>query len=173
MYSFTKPKKKQFFKEDTKLWLVFYAISVFLYVSFALFLLVKAYFYSKNNQIYNQNIITLNTKISSLTLQKENIKLQKTIYEDIMVKNSLIKDSIKNLLDLIPDPITLNKFLLKKDSLIIYGITPTKDVYNLLMLPPLESIFTKTDTTFYQMPNGWYKFKSINKLKGNNETAFN
>ncbi len=173
MYSFTKAKKKNYFKEDTKLWLIFYFISVFLYVSFALFLLVKSYFYTKYYQSNNQNIMILNTKISSLSLQKENIKLQKTLYENIMVKNSLIKDSIKNLLDLIPDPITLNKFLLKKNSLIIYGITPTKDVYNLLMLPPLESIFSNTKTIFYQMPNGWYKFKSINTLKGNNETAFN
>ena len=173
MYSFTKAKKKNYFKEDTKLWLIFYFISVFLYVSFALFLLVKSYFYTKYYQSNNQDIITLNTKISSLTLQKENIKLQKILYENIMVKNSVIKDSIKNLLDLIPDPVTLNKFLLKKDSLIIYGITPTKDVYNLLMLPPLESIFNNTKTIFYQMPNGWYKFKSINTLKGDNETAFN
>ena len=173
MYSFTKAKKKNYFKEDTKLWLIFYFISVFLYVSFALFLLVKSYFYTKYYQSNNQDIITLNTKISSLTLQKENIKLQKILYENIMVKNSVIKDSIKNLLDLIPDPVTLNKFLLKKDSLIIYGITPTKDVYNLLMLPPLESIFSNTKTIFYQMPNGWYKFKSINTLKGDNETAFN
>ena len=173
MYSFTRPKKKNYFKEDTKLWLIFYFISVFLYVSFALFLLIKSYFYVKSYQNYNKNIISLSNKISSLTLQKESIKFQKTVYEDIMVKNSLIKDSIKNLLDLIPDPITLNKFLLDKNSLIIYGVTPTKDVYNLLMLPPLESIFAKTQTIFYQMPNGWYKFKSINTLKADNETAFN
>jgi len=173
MYSFTKPKKKNYLKEDTKLWVIFYFISVFLYVSFALFLLVKSYFYTKYYQNNNKNTITLNKKIYSLNLENENIKLQKVIYENIMVKNSLIKDSIKNLLDLVPDPITLNKFLLKKNSLIIYGITPTKDVYNLLMLPPLESIFANTKTIFYQMPNGWYKFKSINLLKGNNETAFN
>ena len=173
MYSFTKHSKKNYFKEDTKLWLIFYSISVFLYVSFSLFLLVKSYFYTKYYQRNNQDIITLNTKITSLTLKKENINLQKSLYENISVKNSLIKDSIKNLLDLIPDPITLNKFLLKKNSLVIYGITPTKDVYNLLMLPPLESIFSNTKTIFYQMPNGWYTFKSINTLKADNETAFN
>ena len=173
MYSFTKPKKKNYFKEDTKLWLIFYFISVFLYVSFALFLLIKAYLYSKDYQTYNKNIINLTNQITSLKIKKDNINLQKSVYEDIIVKNSLIKSSVKNLLDLIPDPITLNKFLLSKNSLIIYGITPTKDVYNLLMLPPLESIFAKTQTIFYKMPNGWYKFKSINTLKADNEAAFN
>ena len=172
MYSFTKPLKKNYFKEDTKLWLIFYTISLFLYISFSLFLLIKAYFYTKDYKNYNKNIITLNKKISILNSKKKMINLQKSVYEDISVKNSLIKDSIKNLLDLVPDPITLNKFLLQKNSLIIYGITPTKDVYNLLMLPPLESIFSNTKTFFYQMPNGWFRFKSINTLKGRDETAF-
>lgn len=173
MYSFTKPKKKRVFKEDTKLWIIFFVISMFLYISFAVFLLIKAYFYKKDYNNFNQNIIILNKKISLLNSKKEIINLQQNLYEDIIIKNSLIKESVKNLLDLIPDPITLNKFLLKQNSLIIYGITPTKDVYNLLMLPPLESIFSKTQTIFYQMPNGWYKFKSINTLKADNENAFN
>ena len=173
MYSFTKPLKKPYFKEDTKLWLVFIFISTFLYVTFSLFLLIKAYFYSKNTNNLAKNEITLKEKIIKLQKEKENILLQKELYENITVKNSVIKDSVKNLLDLVPDPITLNKFLFSKNKLIIYGITPTKDVYNLLMLPPLESIFQSTKTEFIQLPNGWFKFKSINTLKSDNENTFN
>ena len=173
MYSFTKPKQKPLFKEDTKLWLIFYFISVFLYVSFALFLLIKAYLYSKDIQNLNKEILVLKEKILKLSAKKETITLQKNLYENIIIKNSVIKTSIKNLLDLIPDPITLDKFLLSKNRLIIYGITPTKEVYNTLMLPPLESIFEKTETYFYELPNGWYKFKSINIIKANDENAYN
>ena len=173
MYSFTKPKSKPLFKEDTKLWLIFYFISVFLFVSFALFLLLKAYFYNKDTQKLNRDTIALKQKIIKLNTQRELIFLQKTLYENVHVKNAVIKTSIKNLLDLIPDPITLDKFLLSKNKLIIYGITPTKDVYNMLMLPPLESIFEKTQTYFYQLPNGWYRFKSINTIKADNENAYN
>jgi len=173
MYSFTKPKAKPIFKEDTKLWLIFYSISVFLFVSFALFLLIKAYLYHKDTQELNQQTKYLKQQIIKLNNQKELIDLQKTLYENIQIKNSVIKSSIKNLLDLIPDPITLDKFLLSKNELIIYGITPTKDVYNMLMLPPLESIFESTTTYFYELPNGWYRFKSINKIKADNEDAYN
>jgi len=173
MYSFTKPKAKPIFKEDTKLWLIFYFISVFLFISFALFLLLKAYFYNKDTQKLNKQTIYLKQQIIKLNSQKELIYLQKTLYENIQIKNSVIKTSIKNLLDLIPDPITLDKFLLSKNELVIYGITPTKDVYNMLMLPPLESIFESTTTYFYELPNGWYKFKSINKIKADNENAYN
>ncbi len=168
MYSFTKPKPKPLFKEDTKLWLIFYFISILLFVGFSVFLLLKAYFYNKDTQQINKETIYLKQKILKLNTQKELIFLQKTLYENIQIKNSVIKTSIKNLLDLIPDPITLDKFLLSQNKLIIYGITPTKDVYNMLMLPPLESIFEKTQTYFYQLPNGWYKFKSINTIKADN-----
>jgi len=171
MYSFTKPKKKPLFKEDTKLWLIFILVSSILYVSFSAFLLIKAYFYNKSTQNMNQEIVKFKQNIIKLNLEKENILLQKTLYEDILTKNSVIEESIKNLLDLVPDPITLNKFLFSKNKLVIYGITPTKDIFNLLMLPPLESIFENTKTYFYQMPNGWYRFKSINTLKSANENS--
>lgn len=173
MYSFTKPKRKSYFKEDTKLWLIFYFISFFLFISFALFLLIKSYLYTKDSQKLNTQIIALKQQIIKLNTQKAIINFEKTLYENVLVQNSVIETSIKNLLDLIPDPITLDKFLLSKNKLIIYGITPTKDVYNLLMLPPLESIFESTTTYFYQLPNGWYRFKSINTIKANNENAFN
>jgi len=173
MYSFTKPKPKPYFKEDTRLWLIFYAISIFLYVSFSLFLLLKAYLFNRDINYFNKEIKSLNKKIDILKKEKENITIQKNLYQEILTKNSLIKQNVKNLLDLIPDPITLNKFLLSKNKLILYGITPTKDVYNLLLLPPLESIFEETKTYFYELPNGWYKFKSINTLKSEDENTFN
>ena len=173
MYSFTKAKTKPYFKEDTKLWLIFIFISTFLYILFALFLLIKAYIYSKNIDTLSKEEINLKEKTIQLKKQKENILLQKELYETITVKNSVIKDSVKNLLDLVPDPITLEKFLFSKNRLIIYGITPTKDIYNLLMLPPLESIFQTTETEFIRLPNGWYRFKSINTLKSDYENSFN
>jgi hypothetical protein len=165
MYSFIKPKPKPLLKEDTKLWLIFIGISVILYISFGLFLEIKTILYNKDTESFNQEIVSLKHKLANIEKEKQFIYTQKTLYEDIMVKNSLMKDSIKNLLDLIPDPITLTSISFDKNKLIIYGITPTQDIYNMLMLPPLESIFTQTKTYFYQMPNGWYKFKSENYLK--------
>ena len=165
MYSFIKPKPKPFFKEDTKLWLVFIGVCLVLYIAFALFLKIKTYFYKKDIEYCNGEIVYLQKEISKIDKNKQFIYKQKSLYEELVIKNSLTKDSIKNLLDLVPDPVALDSVFFDKDRLIIYGITPTKEIYNMLMLPPLESIFTHTKTYFYQMKNGWYKFKSENYLK--------
>lgn len=169
MYSFTKPKKKPLFKEDTKLWLVFIFVSFMLYAFFSVFLVVKSYIFKREISQYQEKIANLKKKTLQLENEKNFIYKEKALYENITIKNDLVKQQIKNLLDLIPDPITLQKFYIDNNKLIIYGITPTKDVYNLLMLPPLESIFSQTTTTFYQLPNGWYRFKSVNLIKGNDE----
>ena len=165
MYSFTKPKIKPFFAEDTKLWLIFITAITTLMVGFSLFLAIQAYIKLKDTKELKQEILQNETTITNLKTKIEFINKEKTIYTQIIVNNQLLKDGVKNLLDLIPNPITLTNMELKKNSLILYGITPTKDVYNILLLPPLKSIFTETTTNFYQMDNGWYRFESINKLK--------
>ena len=168
-YSFTKPKKKSVFKEDTKLWLILIFISLGLYIAFSLFLTLKAFFLQKDANELKQKTASLIQNEKTLNSKKDFIYTQKALYEDIQIKNQLTKQQIKNLLDLIPDPITLERFYIDDNKLIIYGITPTKDVYNMLMLPPLKSIFTKTVTTFYELPNGWFRFKSENYIKSENE----
>jgi dipeptide/tripeptide permease len=165
MYSFTKPKTKPLFSEDTKLWLIFINAVTGLMIGFSLFLLIETYIKKENIKNLQSQIIKNNKNINIFTKKIEFINKEKTLYTNITVNNQLLKDGVKNLLDLIPDPITLTNIKIEKNSLIIYGITPTKDVYNILLLPPLKSIFTQTLTNFYQMDNGWYRFESINTLK--------
>jgi Tfp pilus assembly protein PilN len=165
MYSFIKPKIKPLFSEDTKLWLIFISAVTALMIGFSLFLLIESYINTKNSQKLQSQIIENSKTIKKFEKKIEFINEEKTLYTNITVNNQLLKDGVKNLLDLIPDPITLTNIKIEKNSLIIYGITPTKDVYNILLLPPLKSIFTQTSTNFYQMDNRWYRFESINTLK--------
>jgi len=76
--------------------------------------------------------------------------------------NIIIKDSIKNLFALIPDSIHLVKAEIGKKTLKLFGYTPSKEIYNNLLLPPLKSIFTKSTVVFYPIGSGWYKFVSTN-----------
>ena len=165
MYSFTRANKKSFFAEDTKLWLIFISAVSTLMILFALFLFVESLFYKSDIKDLKLQITQNNKKIVEFTKKIDFINQEKQLYTKVSVNNELLKDGVKNLLDLIPDPITLTNIKIEKKSLYIYGVTPTKEVYNVLLLPPLKSIFTTTITNFYQMDNGWYRFESINILK--------
>jgi len=165
MYSFTRANKKSLFAEDTKLWLIFISAVSGMMIFFSLFLLTKSYLYKKDVADFKQQIQKNEKEYTRLSNEINFIKQEKTLYTKISVNNELLKDGVKNLLDLIPDPITLTNIKIEKNSLYIYGITPSREIYNILLLPPLKSIFTTTKTNFYQMDNGWFVFESINTLK--------
>ena len=95
--------------------------------------------------------------------------LDKAIY--LSKHNELLANSIANLLNLVPEKITLSKVELDEKKVTVYGVTPSKDIYNLLMLAPLKAIFDSSYTNFYLEENGWYKFVSHNSMD-NNLTIF-
>jgi hypothetical protein len=89
--------------------------------------------------------------------------------EEIYTRNNILKDSMQNLFDLVPDQITLKRVIIDKNSLKIYGRTPNKDTFNLLLSAPLKSIFNSSKTMFYLDSKGWYNFVSINKMLSEDE----
>lgn len=162
--SFIAPRKKHFFSMFTKIWLIFIALVIVLLSIFNVFVLFKTL-------EYKSSVVNLESQRKSLasTIEETDKKIrfivrQKAIAEEIYANNIILKDSMKNLFDLVPDQITLNKVLMKKYSLIIYGVTPTKDTFNSLLAAPLKSIFHTSKTVFYLTQDGWYNFVSTNKI---------
>ena len=76
-----------------------------------------------------------------------------------------------NMFDLVPHRITLSEANLLEDGLILYGITPNKDVYNFMLQAPLRSIFHRTYSSFYPAENGWIRFVSTNYIDKEDEIA--
>lgn len=102
---------------------------------------------------------------------EEQIKLieaEVKIAEQITTDNTVMKESIRNLFDLVPDGITLSRADLDAKSLVLYGTTPNKETYQYMLEAPLRSIFHQTYTSFYPIENGWYRFVSTNHLEDEN-----
>ncbi|WP_331774473.1 hypothetical protein [Sulfurospirillum sp. 1612] len=163
-YSFTKPHPKPLVSLFTKIWIIFILFVSFILITFGLFLLFQIHSYKKETKVEHAQRIVLESKVSQMDQNIEYLLRQKAQGEEIYSRNTLLKDSIKNLFDLVPDQITLKRVVIKKDSLIIYGKTPTKDTYNFLLAAPLKSIFSTNSTMFYLTKNGWYNFISTNKI---------
>ena len=146
------------------MWLAFIAIVVIILFGFDL--LIKLKVHSLKNQTKNYSAKIQQANNISKTLQKKIVFLtkEKSVGEEIYAQNSILKESIKNLFDLVPDQITLDKVIMKKDSLTLYGISPSKDTFNFLLGSPLKSIFQSSNTIFYLNSDGWYRFVSSNKI---------
>lgn len=163
-YSFIKPRNKEIIDNISKMWLAFIAVVVIILFGFDL--LIKLKIHSLNNQTKDYIAKAKQANNVSKTLQKKIVFLtkEKSVAEEIYAQNSILKESIKNLFDLVPDQITLKKVIMKKDSLTLYGISPSKDTFNFLLGSPLKSIFQSSNTIFYLNSDGWYRFVSSNKI---------
>jgi len=161
-YSYIKPRKKSAITADIKLTLTFFSISILmLFLTYA-FLLYKSYSFHKD-------VISINTKKTMLSSSIEEMKSrilfiekEDVIASRVKTQNAVLKDSITNLFDLVPERITLSTAQILKNSLVLKGITPNKDVYNFMLQAPLRSIFNRTYSSFYPAGNGWLYFVSTN-----------
>ncbi len=162
--SLIRARKKYFFTLFTKIWITFIA-SVFLLLNiFNFFVIYKNSDFISTAKELDAKRVVLNSDIDAVDAKISFILKQKAVAEEIYANNIILKDSMKNLFDLVPDQITLDRVIMKKNSLVIYGVTPTKDAYDFLLATPLKSIFHTSNVMFYLTKQGWYNFVSTNKI---------
>jgi len=163
-YSYIKPRSKKLISPEMKLLFFFFGITLFMLGSTYTFLLYKTFDFKQKSAMHIQQMADLNRSISELDAQIAFIQKEARYAEQVSTSNTVLKDSIKNLFDLVPERITLSKAEMKKDALILYGVTPNKEVYEFMLQAPLRSIFHRTYSSFYPLENGWYRFVSTNYL---------
>ncbi|NPA30294.1 MAG: hypothetical protein GXO33_08935 [Epsilonproteobacteria bacterium] len=162
-YSFIHPKPKRRLDRESRLLGVFFVITLLMVVGFSLFLWIKKGMLVDEIGQMDGEIRHFKEERADYNRQIERILALSGKYEAIQTGNTLLKESIRNLFDLVPDQITLTKAMLNRDGLVLYGVTPTKEVYNYLLLAPLKSVFQRNTTTFYPLKNGWWRFVSVNE----------
>jgi len=163
-HSYIKPRRKSIFTHEMQLLFSFFSITlVMLFLTYG-FLLFKDYTFTQDKIDMYQKKEDLNISISDMKTQISFIREQNALSEMIYTKNSVLKDSITNLFDLVPQRITLSSASLLENGLILKGITPNKDVYSFMLQAPLRSIFHRTYSSFYPAQNGWLRFVSTNYI---------
>ncbi len=164
-YSFIKPRKKPIFTLFDKIWLGLFSFGIFFI--FAIYFLYLTKIALTHNLIEEQKeqVLQFQNKTQE-NGQLYNILLEQSeIANTFYTQNQAFKNSLKNLFDIIvkTDGITLESVEQEKNSLKLIGVTPTKEMFALLLETPLKSIFDQSFTTYYRLNNGWYRFISISK----------
>lgn len=163
-YSYIKPRKKTVFTKDVQLLVTFFGVTLFMLFMTYAFLQFREFRFNQDRDSITFQKQELNDGILDMNNQITLIERQSIQSEQIFTKNSVLKDSIKNLFDLVPGRITLSEANIMENGLVLYGITPNKDVYNFMLQAPLRSIFHRTYSSFYPAENGWLRFVSTNYI---------
>jgi len=163
-FSYIVPRKKTILSSEIILLLTFFSITFLMLFLTYIFILFKDYQFTSTKDELATKKEQLNIAIDSMDSKILFIEKQKDLAERVYTKNIVLKDSIKNMFDLVPDRIVLSQVHLLENGLIFYGVTPTKDVYNFMLNAPLKSIFHRTYTSFYPAKGGWLNFVSKNYI---------
>ena len=161
-YSYTKAHKKSAITQEMLLAITFFSITLAMLFFTYTFLLSKNFSFISSIEDVKEERIALEQNLQKMKDEIAYIEKQKQFAQGVHTQNSVLRDSIANLFDLIPQRITLSEAKLLKNGLILYGITPSKDVYNFMLHAPLRSIFSRTYSSFYPEDNGWLRFVSTN-----------
>jgi len=168
-HSFIPPRSKRFISSELRLVLFFFIVTIMMLVGTYIFLEYKTYNFVYERKSVAQKHSALNKSIKEMEEEIKTLEAEVKIADQVTTDNTVMKESIRNLFDLVPDDITLDRAELDAKSLILYGMTPNKDTYEYMLHAPLRSIFNRTYTSFYPVENGWYRFVSSNYL--DNDTA--
>lgn len=163
-YSFIKAREKRLIGAEMRLVLFFFSVTLFMLGTVYGFLVLKTYDFENEIVSLDAKSAELNASMAQMDTQIAFIENEASRAEQIFTSNTVLKESIKNLFDLVPDRIVLSQAKLEKDALVLYGTTPNKEVYEFMLHAPLRSIFHRTYSSFYPMENGWYRFVSTNYL---------
>ncbi len=164
MRSFIKPRKKKLFDDMTTMWLAFIVLVSIALMVFGGVIYYKSSFYIKMIDSLKENNAKKTYIVNHLKDNISLIQMQASLDKDVKETNRILKQSMKNLFDLIPDQITLTKVVMQKKSLLLCGYTNSIDSYTLLLEPPLKSIFTKSIVKFSQDGKGHTLFESFNTM---------
>jgi len=165
MHSFKTPRKKSLFSKESILWMTFVSVIFASLIAFGLYLFYKTTFFKDDLSALQSSNHVLSKTVIEYEKEMKILNMQRILSQEIGASNQLLKNSIKNLFDLVPDQIVLKKVVMEKTQLLLEGTTPTKDAYRLLLEPPLKSIFQSSKVVFsYDAFKGYYNFTSVNTV---------
>lgn len=164
-YSFIRPRRKPVFSLFDKIWFGLFLFGIVFILSIYFMYLTKIEFINSSIENKKQEVLLIQEAITNANVSYEIMLTQSQLANAFNAQNTAIKDSLKNLFDMIikTGSITLESMEQDENSLTLIGITPTKEMFSLLLETPLKSIFDESSTSYYRLNNDWYRFVSINK----------
>lgn len=161
--SFTRHKTKHIFAKITKIWWLYFALTIVILLGFYGFVAREISVSAKRAQEYRANQQILQQNIIDIDEHFERLVFEATLVHQRSDKNDIRRDKLHDLLELIPDKITLHFIEISDTTLVLKGITPSREFFYFALQDPLKANFGRSNVNFYALSNGWYEFISISQ----------
>lgn len=159
--SFIRPKVKHIFAKITKIWWLYFALTIVILGGFYAFLEYEIGASLTRTEHYRLDQKTLQKHIVDIDEHFERLVYEATLVHQRIDKNNIRRDKLHDLLELIPDKITLHFIEIDDTTLVLKGVTPSKEFFFFALQDPLKANFGRSNVNFYALSNGWYEFISI------------
>ena len=163
-YSYIKPREKSAFTPKVQLLFVIFDSIVLFLLGIYLFLVYKDYTFLQQKQQLETKIIKVKYDVKSMRQEMHEIEKKRLFCEKTETQNTLFKDCLKNLFDLVPRKIVLSEIKVMDERLVLKGKTPNRYIYDTMLKTPLHSIYANNKSSLKLLDNGWYEFNSVNYL---------
>lgn len=160
--SYSKPTSKHMVDLLTKIWVFYTLLSLGLVWGLSRFLWHHSLLTSHTSDVYQIEGSIYNHRNGRL--KEEMLHVMQTI-QGVKSRSAYtinIKESIRGVLSIIPDAITIQSITIDYASLTIKGVVPSKDTFKSTLQQRLDAIFENRHTEFTPLNNGWYRFVSTN-----------
>jgi len=163
--SFIKPQKKHIFTKITKIWWFYIVISAMILVAYNYYLSQEILNTIEKAQSYQTRQAQVQQKTKLIDTYYERLEYEGTLANQRIEKNEIRQERLQHILELIPDTITIHFMELTDSSLILKGVTPSKEFFDFGLKAPLSANFGVSSVNFYPLPNGWFEFISMSSVK--------
>lgn len=162
-YSFTKPTSKHIFKPVTKIWGFYFAISFGILIGFNIFLSAQIEGLKEQREIMKleQEHVRLSTE--ALVREGERLNYELGVIKYVRNKDDKLRKQIENILNMIPNQVAISEIKFENNRLFMRGIAASKEVFETSLESQLRSIYSKSESSIYALPSGWYNFESISQ----------
>lgn len=164
-YSFTPLKVKPALSLFMRIWLSFLGFCVGLIVIFYLVTFFRVFFIGYATENLRKEAELMQEQINKSEARYQELTRRVQLASSIEKQNTFLNQKVHNIFDFIikSDSIRLEGLKAGRYDLELRGVTPTKEMFTLLVQTPLRGIFDESKTSFYPLKNGWYRFVNTSK----------
>ena len=164
-HSFITPREKKVLGAELTWLLSTFSVLIVIMLGSTFFLNSTITRYEQELKSIKSEKLKIQSEQQQVISEVKRLQSLEKLREEIITKNRLKKENVKNFFDLVPDGVVLEFAELRENTLRLRGTTISKKHFNNSFQLSLGSLFSRSSTKFTKLKNGGYRFNNISIME--------